>query len=178
MALLLQIKDLPEGNSLANFSCAAEDLPLDYSDVHLAEALKVSADLTQLHDQTLFRGRIMTVLRLSCSRCAEDFERPLDSELVFVLKYAPFVNNLPPEENESEDYFILPEGTPEFDFSELVREKIILSVEMKPLCRTDCRGLCPICGANLNQTSCDCRREEIDERWLPLKNLKNQKSRR
>ena len=43
---------------------------------------------------------------------------------------------------------------------------------MQPLCRPDCRGLCPVCGVDLNQQSCSCGKDDIDPRWEKLKNLK------
>ena len=50
-----------------------------------------------------------------------------------------------------------------------VREALLLHMPMKPVCEPDCRGLCPQCGANLNETTCDCRPESIDPRLAVLK---------
>jgi len=50
---------------------------------------------------------------------------------------------------------------------------VILSVPMKPLCKEDCKGLCPVCGANLNYEDCGHTQEKVDPRLLKLKELKD-----
>jgi uncharacterized protein len=52
-----------------------------------------------------------------------------------------------------------------------MREQFYLSLPMKPLCRADCRGLCPSCGTNLNRGACDCRAGWEDTRFAALKAL-------
>ncbi len=62
------------------------------------------------------------------------------------------------------------------DLSQMIVEQIVLALPMKPLCKLDCLGLCPQCGANHNLSSCACVPEDIDPRWAPLSTLS--KSRR
>ena len=57
------------------------------------------------------------------------------------------------------------------DLTEAVRQYILLATPMKPLCRKDCAGLCPTCGCNLNQVSCNCPPSPADSRWSELKKL-------
>jgi uncharacterized protein len=63
----------------------------------------------------------------------------------------------------------------EVDLRPLLIEQIQLNVPMKPLCRPDCAGICPTCGANLNAGSCGCATEEVDPRWKALEALKERK---
>ena len=58
------------------------------------------------------------------------------------------------------------------DLDELMREQFYLALPMKPLCREDCRGLCPQCGVNLNSGTCDCVAEWKDPRLAPLEAMK------
>ena len=58
------------------------------------------------------------------------------------------------------------------DLHEGVRQYILMSEPAKPLCRPDCKGLCPECGNNLNQTTCSCDRTPIDPRLAALKDIK------
>ncbi len=58
------------------------------------------------------------------------------------------------------------------DLDELVREQILLALPTRTLCREECKGLCPECGANLNAGECDCAQKEIDPRWAALADLK------
>jgi uncharacterized protein len=57
------------------------------------------------------------------------------------------------------------------DLNELLREQFYLALPMKPLCRDDCRGLCPECGANRNTDACACEPAWEDPRLAPLKRL-------
>jgi uncharacterized protein len=59
----------------------------------------------------------------------------------------------------------------ELDLRPILRERVILAVPDYPVCREDCRGLCPSCGANLNETDCNCAVAESDARWGPLLKL-------
>ena len=53
-----------------------------------------------------------------------------------------------------------------------MREQFYLALPMKPLCGDDCKGLCPVCGTNLNRGTCDCKRDWEDPRLAALKTLK------
>ena len=55
------------------------------------------------------------------------------------------------------------------DLTALLETETTLLLPMKPLCREDCRGLCPICGGNRNVTDCHCEVSVADPRWAPLK---------
>ena len=56
------------------------------------------------------------------------------------------------------------------DVTEVARQHLLLALPMVPVCRPDCRGLCPRCGANLNERECGCQRDEVDPRLAPLRN--------
>jgi uncharacterized protein len=116
-------------------------------------------------------GRVQTTLELSCSRCLEPFEIPLDAK--FELRYVPHAENAGEGEREiAEDDLITAyyrDNT--LDVAELLREQFQLALPMKPLCSDACRGLCPQCGANLNRNDCGCTPAWEDPRLAPLKQL-------
>ncbi len=60
------------------------------------------------------------------------------------------------------------------DLDPLVREQLVLSLPAYPVCREDCKGLCPVCGTNLNERECGCDRHVPDPRWAGLKDIKLQ----
>jgi uncharacterized protein len=60
------------------------------------------------------------------------------------------------------------------DLDPLVREQLLLALPGYPVCRESCKGLCPVCGANLNERDCGCERKPPDPRWAKLKDLKLQ----
>ena len=58
------------------------------------------------------------------------------------------------------------------DLDEIVREQILLALPTRQLCAEDCKGLCPSCGANLNEKACGCEQQQTDPRWSALEALK------
>jgi uncharacterized protein len=69
------------------------------------------------------------------------------------------------------------EGTGEYDgkvvdWAAIVREQLLLALPIAPRCREDCKGLCPVCGVNKNETDCGCVTKQTDPRWDKLKLLK------
>lgn len=116
-------------------------------------------------------GRATTRLQVECSRCVEPFEVPVDA--AFDLRYVPQSENTGEGEREvAEDDLTTAfhrEGM--LDVVDLLREQFVLALPMKPLCSDDCRGLCPVCGTNLNKTQCDCAPRWEDPRLAPLRSL-------
>lgn len=96
-----------------------------------------------------------------CDRCACEFSRDMTVPVEHIL-----VSELNEEDN---DDFILAEGM-QLDIEQLVLEDILLSLPMKTLCREECKGMCSQCGKNLNDGSCDCKKE-IDPRLAALKEI-------
>ena len=99
-----------------------------------------------------------------CNRCAEDAE----VELAF-----RFEDYLEPAGESEGDPGLVRWGQKglELDAAGLLWEQFILALPVKPLCREDCAGLCPVCGVNLNLEKCDCAKGAPDPRWDALKNL-------
>ena len=113
-------------------------------------------------------GELFVPTVLECSRCLEPFRLPLHVPLAWFVRRVEAIT--PEEELPDGEFEILPE-TQELDFTARVRETIIFNLPAKPLCRADCRGLCPTCGQNLNVRTCACRREAADPRWDGLRRL-------
>ena len=67
-------------------------------------------------------------------------------------------------------------GQTVIDMADDVRQTVLLSVPLKNVCRDECRGLCPLCGRNLNEGTCDCKETPVDGRWDKLKELQNNNS--
>jgi len=126
-------------------------------------------------DQRQFRlvGQVSTVLELICSRCLEPFTVPVDA--AFDLRYQPHTENAGEGEREIEEDDLTTAfyENDAIDLGQLMREQLYLSLPMKPLCRDECRGLCPVCGTNLNRGTCECRRDWEDPRLAPLRALKD-----
>ena len=100
----------------------------------------------------------------NCARCLKELELPLSFDFTETLTQNS-------EEIDDKDSVIVFSGTT-VDLSEIVSSNILLNLSYKYLCSEDCRGLCPKCGADLNDGPCGCEDDEIDPRWEKLKNFK------
>ena len=125
-------------------------------------------------DKDLFRlvGRVESTVQLTCGRCLEPFLWPIDA--TFDLRYQPRVEstNEADREIQEDDFSTAFYENDAIDLVQLMREQFYLALPMKPLCKPDCRGLCPHCGTNLNRGTCACAPEWIDPRFAALKNLR------
>ena len=117
-------------------------------------------------------GRLTGELELNCSRCLEPYTLPVATE--FDLRYVPRVENAGEGEREVEedDLSTAFYDGDEIDLAQLIMEQFQLALPMKPLCRDDCKGLCPHCGTNLNTGSCSCTGSGGDTRWEALRSLR------
>ena len=119
-------------------------------------------------------GRVKATLELDCSRCLEPFVMPVDTP--FDLLLLPAAENAGEGEREvaEEDLGVSYYRDDVIDLGEVMREQFYLALPMKPLCRTECLGLCPVCGRNRNRDACACQNEWEDPRLEPLRKLRKQ----
>lgn len=96
----------------------------------------------------------------SCDRCSTDFTREMD--MLFEHRLAQTL-----VDDGNDDYIETPDFILELD--DIVISDILLSLPQKNLCKDDCKGLCQICGKNLNEGDCSCDKREIDPRLEMLK---------
>ena len=105
----------------------------------------------------------------TCSRCLEKYSQSIHvivEEEFFSPAGSPTVSGL----DVGEESFRI-DHNHILDLGEPVRQYVALSAPMKLLCRRDCKGICLSCGANLNETSCQCDDAKRDSRWGPLLEL-------
>ena len=127
------------------------DTKLDFSQVEFqgvhpfSKPVRVVGEITVRAGVVQLTARAAFVFHGRCDRCLGAFDRAYDVPLEHIL-----VNTLEDEEND--DY-------------------ILLELPYKSLCREDCRGLCPMCGKNLNEGLCGCTRKSVDPRLAVLGQL-------
>ena len=127
-----------------------EDLDLDY----LRGELKLSRNSRGI----LIQGALDTGVIGDCVRCLTSIPVPVTLELEELFTYPP-----------SPDSAYSVDDTAILDLAPLIREEAILALPMGGLCRPDCAGLCPQCGQNLNEGTCDCGSDNIDPRLAVLR---------
>lgn len=117
-----------------------------------------------------FSGKLRAATRAICARCTDEFVWPDERSFRFVL--TPRSVGMDSKGIQDEDLELsLYEGE-EIDLGPLICEQFLLSLPTRPLCAEDCRGLCPHCGANLNQAECGCTENSFDQRFAVLRSLK------
>ncbi len=136
----------------------------------------VALEFDIFKDKQQFRlaGSVRTTLQLPCSRCLEPFAWPVEAS--FDLRYQPHAENVgdgDEAEIEEDDLSTAFYDNDEIDLGQLMREQFLLSLPMKPLCSDACKGLCPMCGTNLNRGGCDCKRDCDDPRFDALRAIRS-----
>ena len=132
----------------------------------LVAPLDVDLTARSVGDGVFVRGTLRTTVRLACRRCLSPVERRVD-ETVDLL----YLDRVEEEELDGEVYR-LPERGDELDLAAAVREHLLLDMPEYGLCSEECRGLCPTCGANLNEGTCDCVPQAAPSAWDALKTIK------
>ncbi|WP_263411120.1 YceD family protein [Terriglobus tenax] len=159
-----------------------EKLPeLDYApDVRQVKPLTVTglAELLEEHrgpkeivQDIRLRAKYSGDFEVLCARCLDPVPQHLEGE--FDLLFRPGgVDGVAGEhaisEAETEIGYYEQSG---LVLEDVVREQVLLSLPGRTLCSEDCKGLCPSCGQNLNQGSCDCADRTVDPRWNALADL-------
>ena len=130
----------------------------------------VDAVLDKTPHEIFLRAAARTSGSFTCDRCTENFEQAVSNEFTVYYVYRELEDGrYPPEEVQ-----VISPDTTYIDLAEDVRQMVLLSIPLKLLCKTDCKGLCPHCGSDLNAGPCSCTKQEIDPRWEGLaKILKN-----
>lgn len=117
------------------------------------------------------RGLVEVEVMGACCRCLEPASARVVSRFDLFYRPEPKLSGHPEihlEEGEIDLSFYTGDGVA---LAEAMRDFVLLSLPMRLVCRENCQGLCPHCGANRNIEPCDCRTERIDERWAALKDL-------
>jgi uncharacterized protein len=134
--------------------------------------LQSEAKIKRAGRSVLITGKVQTTLRLQCVRCLKELSYPLSTTFELTLhplKEAPSEEETELGSEEMESSFF--EGG-EIHLSEIACEQIFLEIPYQPLCQRECKGLCPVCGNDLNLSSCGCVKEEWTSGFSALKNLK------
>jgi DUF177 domain-containing protein len=149
---------------------AFEPVPEDF---RIAGNVDLTFDVRRKGDEYRLSGELRAPLELACSRCLEPFSLSVDGP--FDLHYLPQALNSGEDESEiaEDDLTTAFYREHAIDLGQLVREQCYLALPMKPLCRADCKGLCPVCGTNLNAGACSCDRSWTDPRLAGLKALRS-----
>lgn len=140
------------------------------AEVPFSRSVEGRITLSRAGDVTWVRGEVGTEVTLLCARCA----RPFAHRLVGIFRegYRAGAAEAEHRAEGGSGAVVLALATPLLDVTELVRQHLVLAVPMAPLCRPDCRGLCPTCGADRNEGDCGCSADAVDPRLEALRRFR------
>ncbi|MDP9072105.1 MAG: DUF177 domain-containing protein [Actinomycetota bacterium] len=121
----------------------------------------VDVVLESVPGAVIARGSVVAPWRGACRRCLEEATGEVRADVVEVFE----------EDHDPEHTY--PLWGDQLDLEPMARDAVLLELPLAPLCREECRGLCPSCGANLNEGGCSCQRVPEDPRWAALDALRD-----
>jgi uncharacterized protein len=145
----------------------SRDFPFDLPQINIPPDLHLRSltgymRATRTPQGILLQAAFQTSISLECVRCLTSFEQALHVEFTELYAFS--------QRYVTDSGLIMPE-TGIIDLEPVFREYILLEVPISPLCRPDCKGLCPICGNNLNESTCHHEQETGDPRLASLRSF-------
>ncbi len=129
----IHVNRIPEEGLKEHASYDPTEMDMDRFDIHLDHPFDVDAMIMKTGKELVVRADIHCPLRLTCARCLEEFSSTVEADAIFNYQVQP---------------------TEVVDITDDVRQEIILAYPMIPICRPECKGLCSVCGKNLNAETC------------------------
>jgi uncharacterized protein len=141
--------------------------PFEFDTVKIAEDLELRnfeglATIGRTPQGLIVQGNFNGKTNLECVRCLTDFWQPLHWDFTELYAFN--------KKSVTDSGLLLPDDA-QIDLQPLLREYALLEIPINAVCRTDCKGLCPVCGENLNERDCGHRPEAGDSPFSELKNL-------
>lgn len=141
----------------------------------LAGPVAVHIRLTKKSDNRIeVKGNLQATVLLQCDRCLQEYTFQVDSPMQLVIEVAERDEHWKMQEleiTEAELETITVEK-PVAELGDLFRQQLLLAIPEKKICGEQCAGLCPRCGANLNEQQCECSAQPVDSPFAVLKGLK------
>ncbi len=143
------------------------------ADLGLSRPFRADLEAYRIGARLLFRGRIGGEVEMVCGRCAAPYLCAFDEPLELLLEPAADPKAVPESgiQLDPEDLALGQYAGDELDFGPIILEILALVWPMQPRCSESCRGLCPVCGRNRNEESCNCETEEKNRPFAGLDKL-------
>ena len=146
------------------------------SGVEFVGAIRFELKAYRVGELIVVDGRFKTPVRFTCVRCLSEFETDLTADFKLTYTRKTESSDRKPDAAEmalnSDEIGLLSFSGLHIDLRPALQEELIMALPMRPLCQPSCKGLCPRCGANLNQGDCECRKQKGHPKFAVLKNLK------
>lgn len=132
----------------------SREVPIDFEQIEIEDLLVKDLEslvrMSRTREGLLLQVSAEAKVKTICTRCLEEFFLPVEVSFEELYQF-------PSRQREETDLILPSDGY--LDLSSLYREYLILGMPIKQLCKEACKGLCVICGANLNKTTCEHQQE-------------------
>ena len=165
----INVQNLKDGTHVFDFCVERgelDELDLGQHEIYRAPIF-VESTVDKRGLNIVVTSRVRTVGDFECDVCLSHFAREVEDEFRVLYTYESALV----EADHDEMVQLLSGNSHEIDLRFGVRDSLLLAVPIKVKCSEECKGLCPHCGANLNEGACACERAEIDPRWEQLRKL-------
>ncbi|MFZ5966337.1 MAG: YceD family protein [Bacillota bacterium] len=135
-------------------------------EIKLCSPVSLRGNIVRNEEGIFLRGTIECTVDLTCHRCLSHFEMSIASEIdaKLVTEDSPDI--------DWDQYFIIHDNM--IDITNIIESTLIMTLPIKILCHENCKGLCSVCGVNLNTSSCHCTHDTVDPRLEKLKEFLQQ----
>jgi len=145
----------------------SRDFPFDFKQISLAPDTELSAlngnvRVTRTAQGLLVQGKLQAFLTAECGRCLMAFPQALEADFTDLYAFT--------HQSVTQSGMILPENG-KINLAPIVRDELLVSIPINPVCREDCKGLCPVCGESLNETICAHEVDDTNPRLDKLRSL-------
>jgi uncharacterized protein len=170
----IELDKLEGKSSTLAHSYEAGEIVLDEENARLIEAPQINGRITRSGQEVRLQGTITARAEVDCDRCLKSVTIPIETK--FDVNYIPAADYYGNDraELQEEDLSLSVFDGEVIKVDELVREQVLLAMPPRLLCGEECKGLCPVCGADKNREDCACEAVEIDPRWAGLAHLKQE----
>jgi len=172
--VLLRVQELRRRKVPFDIAFRPGSIDLTGTNYQLDSELRVvgTAQLVEETDEIKVSARIAGLVVGECDRCLDRVRFNCDRE--FDLSYlaaqvGSVASEIEIEDSETEIGYYDGDG---LELADVVGEQLLLWLPMQCICSPQCKGICPVCGANRNKTSCDCHQRPVDERWAALRDYR------
>jgi uncharacterized protein len=171
--MILDLREYKEFPAKASVEAVADEFDQFAEDVSQVNSVKAELAIQRSEEEFFCQGKVFASFQIECSRCLQPYEKLIKQKTDFVICSEAYHEKIREDRIDDEDYVYFSGSDLRVDIADLVRQVLVLSVPMMPVCSDECQGLCPQCGTNLNKSKCECDKEKIDPRWEGLKKLRD-----
>jgi uncharacterized protein len=161
MSLRILVSDLLAQPGKARSESVAVPLHISLPNASVDDEVVVEVAMRSLSDGIVARGTASAAVDLTCNRCLTEWTETITVPFEQVFRIRP---------DDEDDEMPLDESN-WIDLEPVVHDEVSLGLPHTPLCRPDCRGLCPTCGTDLNMEPCDGHGEDTDSPFAALRDL-------